>query len=52
VFGGTIRFMLQFGMLEAKPVFSAYAKRLGERPALQRAEARNAAIIKEHGLAT
>jgi glutathione S-transferase len=52
VFGGTIRFMLQFGLLEAKPVFSAYAKRLGERPALQRADARNAAIIKERGLST
>jgi glutathione S-transferase len=52
VFGGTIRFMLQFGMLEAKPLFSAYAKRLGERPALQRADARNAAIMKEHGLTT
>jgi glutathione S-transferase len=52
VFGGTIRFMLQFGMLEARPAFSAYAKRLGERPALQRADARNAAIVKEHGLKT
>jgi len=52
VFGGTIRFMLQFGMLEASPAFSAYAARLGARPACQRADARNAAITKEHGLAT
>jgi glutathione S-transferase len=52
VFGGTIRFMLQFGMLEATPAFTAYAARLGTRPALQRADARNAAIAKEHGLGT
>jgi glutathione S-transferase len=52
VFGGTIRFMLQFGMLEARPAFSAYAERLGARPACQRADAKNAAIAKEHGLAT
>jgi glutathione S-transferase len=44
--------MLQFGILEAKPAFSAYVKRINERPALQRADARNAAIIKEHGLKT
>ena len=50
IFGGTMRFMLQFKMLEAKPVFSAYAERLGARPALQRAEARNAAVAKEHGV--
>jgi glutathione S-transferase len=52
VFGGTIRFMLQFGTLEATPTFSAYAARLGARPACQRADARNAAIMKEHGLST
>jgi len=52
IFGGTIRFMLQFGMLEANPTLSAYAQRLGERPACQKAEARNAEIAKAHGLAT
>jgi glutathione S-transferase len=52
VFGGTIRFMLKFGMLEASPTFSAYAERLSARPACQAADARNAAIAKEHGLAT
>jgi glutathione S-transferase len=51
IFGGTIRFMLQFGMLERQPVFNAYADRLGARPALQRADARNAAVMAEHGLA-
>jgi glutathione S-transferase len=50
IFGGTLRFMLRFKMVEAKPAFSAYNERLGARPALSRAEARNAAIAKEHGL--
>jgi glutathione S-transferase len=52
IFGGTVRFMLQFGGLPATPPLSAYAERLGQRPALQRAEARNAAIRAEHGLGT
>jgi glutathione S-transferase len=50
IFGGTVRYMLQFGMLEARPVFSAYAERLGARPALQKADALNAAARQEHGL--
>ncbi len=50
IFGGTIRFMLSFKMLEPRPVFVAYAERLGARPALQRADARNAAVRAEHGL--
>ncbi len=50
VFGGTVRYMLRFQMLEALPVFSAYSDRLGARPALQRAEERNAAVLKEHGI--
>jgi glutathione S-transferase len=52
IFGGTLRFMLRFGMLEARPAFTAYAERLSARPALQRADARNAAIVAERGLAT
>lgn len=51
IFGGTVRYMLAFKMIEPRPVFTAYAERLGARPALQRAEARNAAVAKEHGLA-
>ena len=51
VFGGTLRYMLRFNMLEARPAFTAYADRLGARPAVQRADARNAAIIAERGLA-
>ncbi len=50
IFGGTIRYMLTFGMLEPRPLFTAYAERLAERPAVQRAEARNAAVREEHGL--
>jgi glutathione S-transferase len=50
IFGGTIRFMLRTKMLESKPAFAAYSERLGARPALQRAEAKNLAIAKEHGL--
>ncbi|HEY8087903.1 MAG TPA: glutathione S-transferase family protein [Polyangiaceae bacterium] len=50
VFGGTVRYMLRFKMLEPTPTLTAYSERLGARPALQRSEARNAAIAKEHGL--
>ncbi len=50
IFGGTLRYMLRFKMIEPTPTFAAYAERLGARPALQRAEARNVAIAKEHGL--
>lgn len=50
VFGGTLRFMLRFKMIEPRPAFTGYAERLGARPALQRAEARNAAIVAERGL--
>jgi glutathione S-transferase len=52
IFGGTIRFMLRFKTLESKPAFTAYSERLGARQALQRAEAKNLAIAKEHGLLT
>lgn len=50
IFGGTLRFMMMVKSIEARPSFLAYAERLGERPALQRAEARNAAMRKELGL--
>jgi glutathione S-transferase len=50
VFGGTLRYMLTFKLIEPRPSFTAYADRLGARPALKRAEARNAAIIEERGL--
>jgi glutathione S-transferase len=50
IFGGTVRYMLTFKMLEPRPAFTAYAGRLASRPALQRSEARNAAIREERGL--
>jgi glutathione S-transferase len=50
VFGGTLRYMLGFKMMEPRPAFTAYTERLAARPALQRAEARNAAIREERGL--
>lgn len=50
IFGGTLRYLLQFGLLEKDPAFTAYMERLSKRPALQRADERNAAIVKERGL--
>ena len=50
VFGGTLRYMIGFKMMEPRPAFSAYAERIAARPALQRSEARNAAIRQERGL--
>ena len=51
VFGGTVRYMIAFKLIEPRPILAAYAERLGARPALKRAEARNAAVAAEHGLA-
>jgi glutathione S-transferase len=50
IFGGTVRFMLRFDMVEKRKELTDYAARLGERPALQRADARNAQVMQEHGL--
>jgi glutathione S-transferase len=50
IFGGTIRFMLMFKMIEPRPAFTAYSERLAARPALQRTEQTNAKIAAEHGL--
>ncbi len=51
IFGGTLRYMLRFKMLEPSPAFTAYVARLDERPAYQRATVKNAAVAAEHGLA-
>jgi glutathione S-transferase len=50
IFGGTLRYMLMVKMVEPRPAYTAYIERLSARPALQRADARNAAITKERGL--
>lgn len=52
IFGGTVRYMLRFGMLEPDPVFTAYAERLAARPALKRADEKNGAVVAERGLKT
>jgi glutathione S-transferase len=51
IFGGTLRYMLRFKMLEPRPALMSYVERLSARPALQRADARNNAVIQERGLA-
>lgn len=50
VLGGTLRFMLMFKMIDPKPAFTDYVQRIEARPAFQRASARNAAVMEEHGL--
>jgi glutathione S-transferase len=50
IFGGVVRYLLRFKLVEATPAFATYAERLAARPAAQRADAKNAAIAKEHGL--
>jgi glutathione S-transferase len=50
IFGGSVRFLLRFKLVEPTATFTAYAERLAARPAAARAEAKNAAIAKEHGL--
>ena len=50
IFGGTLRYLLQFGLLEKDPAFTAYVERLSKREACKRADERNAAIVKERGL--
>jgi len=50
IFGGTVRYMLRFKLLEPTPTLAGYADRLAARPAAQRTDAKNAAIAKEHGL--
>lgn len=49
--GGTVRWMLQFGMLEGTDgTLAAYAERLGAREAAHRSEAVNQRVIEERGL--
>jgi len=49
-FGGTLGYMLQFGLIEARPAFAAYRDRLEAREARQRARAVNERVIAEHGV--
>ena len=52
VFGGTLRYMVRFGMLAPSSAVAEYIARLDARPALQRSDARNLEIAKAHGLGT
>jgi glutathione S-transferase len=50
IFGGTVRYLTRFKMLEPSPSLTGYAERIAARPAFQRAEARNAQVVRERGL--
>lgn len=50
IFGGTLRYLTTFGLLETRPAFSAYIERITARPAFQRAEARNEEVRKARGI--
>ncbi len=50
IFGGTVRSLLRFGLIEARPALTAYANRLSERPAAQATQAKNAAMIETYRL--
>ncbi len=51
IFGGTIAYMLQVKLIDAEPAFAEYVARLEARPARQRANAINAKVVEERGLA-
>jgi len=48
VFGGTVRWLVQFGMLPKEPAFTDYIARLEARPAFQRSAAINAAELEKY----
>jgi glutathione S-transferase len=50
ILGGTLRYMMMVKAVEPRPAFSAYVERLSTRPALKRADAKNAAMTEEKGL--
>jgi glutathione S-transferase len=50
VFGGTLRFMLEFKQIQPTPLFSEYVARIKQRPAYVRAEERNAQMRQQLGL--
>jgi len=50
IFGGTLRYMLMVKSIEERASFKAYVERLHQRPALQRADAKNKAVMEAHGL--
>lgn len=51
IFGGTLRYLTTFGLIDPRPAFSAYLERIVARPAFQRAEARNEEVRKTRSIA-
>lgn len=45
--GSSVRWMLMFKLLPERPEFTSYAARLSQRPALQRAQAKDQALLSE-----
>jgi glutathione S-transferase len=50
IFGGTLRFMTMFGLMQPTPEIAAYLEKINARPALKRADEKNQAVMKEHDL--
>ena len=50
VFGGTLRFMLDFKQIEPTAALTRYVQRLQDRPAARRADAKNAQMRQTLGL--
>lgn len=50
ILGGTVRWMLRFDMIDGTDAIKAYAERLGQRPANQRAAKVNDDIVAERGI--
>lgn len=50
IFGGTLRYMLRFKMLESRPAFEAYVERISARPAARRADEVNDKARDENGV--
>jgi glutathione S-transferase len=50
IFGGTLRYMVMFGMLKPSPEIAAYLAAVNARPALQRADEKNKQVMAEHGI--
>jgi len=50
VFGGTVRWMTMFDMLDKRPEYLAYVERLDARPAYAKSRQVNDRIVEERGL--
>ena len=50
ILGATLRYMLEFGLIDREPLFATYVARITDRPAWQRAQAVNAKAAAAMGL--